>query len=140
MKYWRKVHIYSFGYWRWLSIASAVITFVISVTGILLVHKNDFRFMDRTRISTKYLPDSYAQRLTEIREQQGTAEFYRDAESDVPLSWIVYDLHSGLIFGDWAKYYYDFIAVAMIILSVTGIYMYTILKPKLNKRRIPNES
>ncbi len=134
MKKWRKVHIFAFGYWRWLSTLSALVIIIISATGILLEHKNDFSFMDRMRISTAWLPDSYQQRLIEIRKQQGTLGLYKDDSGSVPLSWVVYDLHAGIFFGEYAVYYYDFIAAALIVLSVTGIYMFFILNPKFKKR------
>lgn len=135
MKNWRRIHIYSFGYWRWLSTISALIIILIAVSGILLEHKTDFAFMEQTRVSTSYLPDSYAERLLQMRERQGTLEIYKNESLTVPLSWIVYDLHSGAFFGSWAPYFYDLIAVAMIVLSFTGIYMFLILKPKMKKRR-----
>jgi len=72
-----------------------------------------------------------------MRAAQGiSSKFEKDADS-VPLSWLMYDLHSGEFFGNWTWIYYDLISVALIVYSVSGIYMFLILTKsgKINRNK-----
>ena len=72
-----------------------------------------------------------------MRAVQGINKIYKDEAKSVPLSWLIYDLHSGEFFGEYAWLYYDLLSVALVIYSVTGIYMFLKvigLKKKRNKK------
>ena len=123
MRTWRKFHRYSFGYSKWLSLITVVVMIVISVTGILLVHQDDFRFMQQSRVPVTILPEQYDDRLVETRAKQGTRDIFTEKDT-VPLRWVVLDLHTGEFFGKLGPLYYDIIAVVFMTLASTGIYMY----------------
>ncbi|MBL7052594.1 MAG: hypothetical protein ISS00_02475 [Candidatus Marinimicrobia bacterium] len=118
MKIWRKTHRFGFGYFRWLSIVVSVIFIFIAISGILLEHRH---IMSRWTIPTWLSPDSYIEKLEKVRISQGNAGI---AVNSVPVEQIVWDLHSGTIFGKFGWLFYDLIAVSMTVLSITGIYMF----------------
>jgi len=124
MKNWRKVHIFSFGYTKLLSLFVAVCMFLIAITGILLNHKHDFRWMDTTRVTTSILPPAYQERLDAVREAQGMTDMFLDEAQSAPLHWLILDLHTGEFFGNYGPWFYDLIGVSFAVLSVTGIVMY----------------
>ncbi|NOZ74114.1 MAG: PepSY domain-containing protein [FCB group bacterium] len=132
LRTWRIWHRNILGYFRWLTVSSALFIFLIAVTGILLEHKNDFHFLQTSRIPANWLPNKYTERLLALRAAQGATE---NANVSIPLSWVVYDLHSGDILGPAGVIYYDLVAAAMGVLSITGIWMFIVVtkKRRLNK-------
>jgi hypothetical protein len=127
LKTWRIWHRNILGYFRWLTVVSALFIFVIALTGILLEHKNDFHFLQTSRIPAKWLPTQYTDRLLATRAAQ---KLPTNNTLYVPLSWIVYDLHSGDLFGEAGVLYYDLVALALGILSITGIWMFIVVTKK----------
>ncbi len=127
LRAWRKVHRWTFGYWRWPGLVSVSVMTIISLTGILLVHQDDLAFMQRSRISTRILPGTYEARLDQTREGQGTSALLAK-EASVPTRWVVLDLHTGDFFGKLGPLAYDLIALMFMILSATGIVMFFRIK------------
>jgi len=123
MRTWRKFHRYSFGYSKWVSIISVVLLLIISITGILLVHQDDLKVIQTSRVPLSILPEHYDSRLENTRVRQGTAEIF-PPEQSVPMRWIILDLHTGDFFGKFGWLLYDLLAVVMLVLGSTGIYMY----------------
>ncbi|PLY04223.1 MAG: hypothetical protein C0622_03180 [Desulfuromonas sp.] len=132
---WRKIHLYSFGYFKWLSLLVSIFLVVCALTGVLYNHHHDFKVLEKSRISTSYLPDSYQERLDRTRKAQGLENLFPGEGDSVPVMWVIQDLHTGAIFGFWGRIFYDVLGIMMIILSVTGCYLYLIRKPRLNKNR-----
>lgn len=124
MKTWRKIHIFSFGYFKFLSLFVAFCMFVIAITGVLLNHKHDFRWIEKTRVPTAILPPAYQQRLDGVREAQGIADLFPEEAHNVPTLWVITDLHTGEILGSWGPWFYDLIGVSFAFLALTGIVMY----------------
>ena len=125
MKYWRKVHIFSLGYFKIVSLISSTLLLVIGVTGILYNHHHDFQFLRSGRISTSILPHQYQERLDRTREAQGLGNLFPEEAHSVPVMWVVIDLHNGKIFDEfWGRILYDVLAGVLVILSITGITMY----------------
>ncbi len=129
MKIWRKTHRFGFGYFRWLSVVVGVTFVFIAISGILLEHRH---IMSRWTIPTWLSPDSYIEKLERVRVVQGNANI---AINSVPVEQIVWDLHSGAIFGKFGWLFYDLIAVSMTVLSLTGIYMFWKVRSLELKRR-----
>ncbi len=123
MRTWRKFHRYSFGYSKWVSIVSVVLLLVISLTGILLVHQDDLKVIQTGRVPLSLLPAHYENRLESTRERQGTTTLFEEEQS-VPMRWVILDLHTGDFFGKYGFLLYDLLAVVMLVLGTTGIYMY----------------
>ena len=123
MRTWRKFHRYSFGYYKIFSLITAFVMVVIALTGILLTHQDELRFVQNGRISTNILPDRYQDRLDETRERQQLADVL-PRETKVPLKWLILDLHTGDFWGSWGRWYYDLIALAFTVLASTGFYMF----------------
>jgi len=125
MKVWRKIHIFSFGYFKLLSLFSSCILLVIAMTGILYNHLHDFRFLEQARVPTSMLPGKYQERLDRTRAAQGLGDLFPEEAHSVPIMWVVIDLHNGEFFGGLpGRLFYDLIAGSLAVLSVTGIYMY----------------
>lgn len=125
MKRWRKVHIYSFGYYKLVSLVSSVALLIIAITGFLYNHRHDFRFLETARVPTWMLPDAYQERLDRTREAQGLGELFPEEARSVPIMWLVIDLHNGEFFGGLpGRLFYDLMALSMSVLAVTGIWMY----------------
>ncbi len=124
MKTWRKVHIFSFGYLKLVSLCISILMLIIALSGILYNHHHDFEFLRDGRIPSWILPAKYQERLDRTREAQGIAELFPEESRSVPLMWVVIDLHTGDFFGSWGRLFYDLIAVSFSVLAVTGIYMY----------------
>ena len=129
MKIWSKTHRFGFGYFRWLSVVVGVTFVFIAISGILLEHRH---IMSRWTIPTWLSPDSYIEKLERVRVVQGNANI---AINSVPVEQIVWDLHSGAIFGKFGWLFYDLIAVSMTVLSLTGIYMFWKVRSLELKRR-----
>lgn len=133
MRYWRKVHIFSFGYFKIVSLISSVLLLIIGGTGILYNHHHDFEFLADTRIPTAILPHKYQVRLDETREAQGLGDLFPEEAKSVPVMWLVIDLHNGEFFGKlWGRILYDVLAGVLMVLSITGIVMYF----KIRKRKL----
>jgi uncharacterized iron-regulated membrane protein len=123
MRTWRKFHRYTFGYSKWVSLISVLLLIVISITGILLIHQDDLKTIQTTRVPLSLLPDHYENRLETTRERQGTKALYGE-EKSVPLRWVILDLHTGDFFGRYGFLLYDILAVIILVMWSTGIYMY----------------
>ena len=124
MKTWRRIHMYSFGYFKAVGLLVGICIFFISITGFLLNHRHDFPWVDTTRVPTAVLPPAYQQRLDDVRGAQGLADLFPDEAHSVPLQWVITDLHTGEILGTWGPWFFDLIAASFTVLSVTGIIMY----------------
>ncbi|RMF06269.1 MAG: PepSY domain-containing protein [Candidatus Neomarinimicrobiota bacterium] len=120
---WRKWHRFVLGYFRWLTVISSLFIVLISITGLALEHKSDLRFLQTGRIPASWLPSTYRVRLASLRAAQKDPQ---EEEAAIPLSWVVYDLHSGAFFGVSGRIYYDLVAVALVILSGTGIWIFLV--------------
>ena len=123
MRTWRKFHRYTFGYSKWVSLISVILLIVISITGILLIHQDDLKVIQQSRIPLTILPGHYETRLETTRDRQGTTEIFTEVES-IPLRWVVLDLHTGDFFGKYGFLLYDILAIIMVVMGSTGIYMY----------------
>ncbi len=130
MKTWRKVHIYSFGYFKIIAVIVCLHMLFISITGFLLNHRHDFGWMETARVTTSILPGSYQQKLDDVRAAQGLADMFPDEAHSVPVMWLIYDFHTGDILGPWGRYFYDVIGTMYVILAITGIYMYFRIRRK----------
>ena len=125
MRTWRKVHIFSFGYFKIVSLISSILILFIAITGILYNHSYDFSFLEKSRVPTKFLPGKYQERIDTTREAQGLGNLFKEEANSVPIMWIVIDLHNGEFFGEfWGRILYDIIAISLAVLAITGIYMY----------------
>ena len=125
MRNWRKVHIFSFGYFKLVSVFTSTLLLVIALTGILYNHHHDFEFLRQGRIPTKILPAKYQERLERTRQAQDLGELFPEEKNSVPVMLIIIDLHNGEFFGGMAgRIFYDLLAGVLAVLSVTGIYMY----------------
>lgn len=124
MKNWRKVHIFSFGYFKLFSLFVALCMFFIAITGILLNHKHDFRWINTVRVPTVVLPPSYQTKLDSVREAQGIAELFPEEAHSAPILWLITDFHTGEILGSWGPLFFDLVGVSFALLSITGVVMY----------------
>ncbi len=125
MKYWRKVHIFSFGYFKLVSLITSTLLLIIALTGILYNHHHDFDFLSKGRIPTSILPDKYQVRIDDVRQAQGIGDLFPEEAHSVPVMWVVIDLHNGEFFGGfWGRIFYDLLGGTMAVLAFTGIYMY----------------
>ena len=117
--------MYSLGYFKVVSLITSTLLLVIAVTGILYNHHHDFGFLSNGRIPTAILPGKYQERLDRTREAQGLGDLFPEEATSVPVMWVVIDLHNGEFFGGfWGRILYDVLAGILVILSVTGIFMY----------------
>lgn len=125
MKIWRKVHMFSVGYFKLVSLITSLVLLVIALTGILYNHLHDFAFLEETRVPTWLLPHGYQERLDRTRAAQGLAELFPEEAHSVPIMWVVIDLHNGEFFGGLpGRLFYDLVALALGTLAVTGIVMF----------------
>lgn len=125
MKNWRKVHIFSLGYFKLVSLISSSLLLIIGVTGILYNHINDFDFLREGRVPTSILPAKYQERLERTQRAQGLEEVFPEETASVPVMWVIIDLHNGAFFGGMAgRIFYDVLGGVLVVLSVTGVYMY----------------
>ena len=130
---WRKFHIYSFGYFILPGIAVSLLLVIICITGILYTHQHDFEILEKGRISTRYLPDSYQERLDKTRRAQGLEALFPEESKKVPVMWLVKDLHTGDFWGPWGRLFYDLISISLLVVTITGCYLF--LKIKIRKKR-----
>jgi uncharacterized iron-regulated membrane protein len=131
----RKVHIYSFGYFKWPSIFASILFVIISITGVLYNHHHDFEFLEKGRMSTEFLPDSYQERLDRTRKAQGLEDLFPDEARRMPIMWLIKDLHTGDFFGPWGRILYDLVCLSLITLAITGCYLFLKIETKTNKKR-----
>lgn len=125
MRNWRKVHIFSLGYFKLVTLVTSSLLLIIALTGILYNHHHDFEFLREGRIPTSILPDKYQERLERTREAQDLEDLFPDEGNSVPVMWVIIDLHNGEFFGGlWGRIFYDVLGGVLAVLSVTGIYMY----------------
>ena len=132
---WRKIHLYCFGYYKWLSLLISVFLVVCAVTGVLYNHHHDFEVLEKGRISTSFLPDKYQERLDRTRKAQGLENLFPEEANSVPVMWVIQDLHTGEIFGFWGRIFYDVIGIIIVILAISGCYLYLVRKPRSNRKR-----
>lgn len=132
---WRKIHRYCFGYYKLLSLLVSVFLVVCAITGVLYNHQHDFQFLEKGRISTSYLPSGYQERLDRTRKAQGLESLFPEEADSVPVMWVIQDLHTGQIFGFWGRIFYDLLGIMLIILAITGCYLYLARKTQLSKSR-----
>lgn len=123
MRTWRKFHRYTFGYSKWVSLLLVLFLLIIAITGILLIHQDDLKPIQTSRVPLSILPDHYEDRLSTIRQNQGTTALF-NSDTSVPLRWVILDLHTGDFFGKYGFILYDILAVIMLVMGSTGIYMY----------------
>lgn len=133
ISFWRKTHLYSFGYYKWLSLLIGLFLIVCAATGILYNHQHDFKVLEKGRISTKYLPDSYQERLDRTRKAQGIEDLFPEDAKSVPVMWLIQDLHTGQIFGFWGRIFYDVLGIIIVVLATSGCYLYLVRKTRPNK-------
>lgn len=125
MRKWRKVHMFSFGYFKLVSLVSGCLLLIIALTGILYNHLHDFAFLEEARVPTWTLPDKYQERLDRTRKAQGLEDLFPEEAHSVPIMWVVIDLHNGEFFGGLpGRLFYDALALALGTLAVSGIVMY----------------
>jgi len=133
MKNWRKVHIYSLGYFKLVAVITSSLLFIIAVTGILYNHHHDFEFLSKGRIPTKILPEKYQERLDRTLEAQDMKGMFPEEEHSVPVMWVIIDLHNGEFFGGMAgRIFYDVLGGVLALLSITGIYMYFRIRKRVH--------
>ena len=132
---WRKVHLYGFGYYKWLSLLVTTFLVVCAVTGVLYNHQHDFTVLEKSRVPTQYLPDSYQERLERTRQAQGLEEIFPEDSRSVPVMWLIQDLHTGEFFGFWGRIFYDVLGIVIVLLAVSGCYLYMVRKPRTNKNK-----
>lgn len=132
---WRKVHIYCFGYFKWSSILVSILLVIISITGVLYNHHHDFEFLEKGRISTSFLPDSYQERLNKTRKAQGLEHLFPEEARRIPVMWLVQDLHTGDFFGPWGRIIYDLVGVIFIILAGSGCYLFLKIGIRASEKR-----
>lgn len=133
--FWRKIHIYSFGYFILPALIISFLLAIISITGILYNHQHDFEILEKGRISTRFLPESYQERIDKVRFAQGLEELFPDEHNKIPVMWLIKDLHTGDFWGAWGRLFYDLVGISLLILATTGCYLFLKLKSK-NKERI----
>ena len=122
LKTWRKIHIYAFGYLKSVSLVVSVFFVVMFITGILLAHRHSFRFLATVKVPLVVLPQAYTDRVDRLNDAQSAIP---GAHLDgAPLDWVVRDLHTGKFLGTYGVYIYDVLTLALVVLSVTGIYLY----------------
>ena len=121
---WRKVHTYSLGYFKWLTIVASLLLVIIAITGILYNHHHDFAFLEKGRISSQWLPDSYQQRLDRTRKAQGLEGLFPEEANQIPVMWLVKDLHTGDFWGPLGRLLYDLLALGLLIATISGCYLF----------------
>ena len=131
---WRKVHIYSFGYFKWPSIFAVFLLVIITITGVLYNHHHDFEFLEKGRVATTFLPDSYQERLDRTRKAQGLEDLFPNEAKRIPVMWLVKDLHTGDFFGPWGRILYDLVGISLFILATTGCYLFLKIGARKNKK------
>ncbi len=135
---WRKIHLYSFGYYKWLSLLVSVFFVICAVTGVLYNHHHDFDILEKGRISTTFLPDKYQERLDRTRKAQGLEDLFPEEANSIPVMWLIQDLHTGDIFGFWGRICYDILGIILVLLAISGCYLYLVRAPRPNIKRKDN--
>lgn len=138
---WKKWHVYSLGYFILPGIVVSMILLIIAVTGILYNHHHDFETLETGRISTRFLPDSYQERLERTRNAQGLEDLFPEEADRIPIMWLVKDLHTGDFWGPWGRLVYDLVCISLFLLTITGCYLFLTIKFRTHRttRRMNNE-
>lgn len=131
---WRKVHIFSFGYFTLPSIVVSLLFVVITCTGILYNHQHDFDFLEKGRISARFLPESYQERLDNMRHAQGLDGLFPEEAKTIPVMWLIKDLHTGDFWGPWGRLFYDVICISLLVLSISGCYLFLKIKVRTKEK------
>ncbi len=121
---WRKIHIYSFGYFIIPAIVVSFLFITIAITGILYNHQHNFKIIEKGRVSTSFLPSSYQERLDKTRRAQGLEGLFPEEAQKVPVMWLIKDLHTGDFWGPWGRLFYDLVCISLLVLSITGCYLF----------------
>ena len=112
-------------WYRWhrrLGAFSAILVVILSVTGLLLSH-NVFLKLNKTFLTQEWLLNWYGY----------------DAEADyaneiLTLDKVVLDIHTGRFFGSAGEWLMDIAAIALLLLSASGLYMWY-RKPERKKKK-----
>ena len=131
---WRKIHIYSFGYFLLPGIAACLLFVIICITGIIYTHQHDFKILEKGRISTDFLPDSYQERMDKTRLAQGLDVLFPEEAKTVPVMWLIKDLHTGDFWGAWGRLLYDLVTISLLVLTITGFYLFLKIKMRTRKK------
>lgn len=105
------------------------------MTGVLYNHHHDFDVLEKGRISTSLLPDNYQERLDRTRKAQGLENLFPEEANSVPVMWLIQDLHTGEIFGFWGRIFYDILGIIIVLLSISGCYLYLVRNLRVKKNR-----
>lgn len=122
------MHIYSLGYFIVPGVIASILFVLIAVTGILYNHQHDFTFLETGRMSTRFLPDSYQERLDRTRKAQGLEDLFPEESDRMPVMWLVQDLHTGDFWGSKGRLLYDLLCISLLVLTVTGCYLFLKIK------------
>ncbi len=131
---WRKLHIYSFGYFILPAIVVSLLLVTIGITGILYNHQHDFEILEKGRFSTRFLPDSYQERLDKTRRAQGLGDLFPEEGNKVPVMWLIKDLHTGAFWGSWGRLFYDLVCISLLVLTTTGCYLFLKIKNRKKEK------
>ncbi len=131
--FFRKLHLYCFGYFQWLTLLASLLVSVIVVTGILYNHQHDLVFLEKGRISTQFLPDMYQERLERVQKAQGLEGLFLEEKSSIPVIWLIKDLHTGDFWGIWGRVVYDILCSSLLVMVITGCYLFLKVKQRTKK-------
>lgn len=132
--FWRKLHLYSFGYFTIPALIVSLILLLIGITGILYNHQHDFEFIEKTRVSTRFLPVSYQDRLDKTRQAQGLQDLFPEEADRVPLMWLIKDLHTGDFWGRWGRLFYDLVGLSLLMVTASGCYLFLKMKGRTKEK------
>ena len=110
---------------RKLGIVTALFIVILSVTGIMLNHNAQFG-LNKQFITSQWILKLYG------KEQQTYSESGYPT-NNLTADQIILDIHTGRILGKFGPFFMDIIAVLLIILSGTGLFIY-IKKARKNKK------
>lgn len=113
-------------WYRWhrrIGITAAVFVVILSVTGIILNH-NVTLGIDKNFITNEWLLEWYG--------YDSEAEYSNEI---LTVDKVILDIHTGRFFGEFGSIVMDAAAIAFLILSGTGIYMWYRRNPNNKKRR-----
>ena len=115
------------GWYRWhrrIGIIAAFFVIILSVTGIILNHNASLN-LHKQFITAPWLLSWYG--------YEPDADY---AQEILTVDKIILDLHTGRFFGAFGSLVMDGAAIALLLLSVTGIYMwYRRQNPNKKKRK-----
>ncbi|WP_448567863.1 PepSY domain-containing protein [Thalassotalea ganghwensis] len=93
-------------------------------------YQSDRQLIDWQEVQALFEPEWIEAIALQPEQQQLAVSQYRSQM--LTLERVILDAHSGRIFGDAGVYFMDFIAICMILLSLSGIYVW--LRYRQNKR------